>query len=68
MLEGKCYCAVDMLFRIKCGFIDLVTGYIDSSKMNRVHVMYSQLLSRILSGNQKRGGTIEELKVIGAVV
>lgn len=59
MLERRDYYAVDMVFPIFCVFIDRVTGYTRSPKMTRVQVMYSSLMSRVMSRNWRRGWTSE---------
>lgn len=40
MLEEKEYCAIDMVFRIACGFIDHLTVYTKSPNMTTVHEIY----------------------------
>lgn len=65
MLEGKNYCAADMVLLIVCGFSHHVTGYANSPDMTGAQAMYSSLMSRYLSGKWKRGRIREELKPIG---
>lgn len=68
VLKEKDYCAPDIVLPVLCGFIDRVTRCIKSPNMTRVHVTYSLLMSRAVSGSWKRGYTSEELKAIGTEV
>lgn len=56
MLERRDYRAGAMAVLIVCGFIKLVTGYVKSPRMVRVHAMYMSLMSRVLSDSWKEDG------------
>lgn len=68
MPEGIDHRAVGRVIPNVCGLIDLVTEYTQRSEMKRVHAMYSPMMSRVMSGNRRRGQTSKELKVFGSEV
>lgn len=65
MLEEKDCCAVDKVIPIFCGFMDRVSRYTKSAKINKEYAMYRSLIGTVLSGNCTRECTCEELKAVG---
>lgn len=55
MLKEKGYQTIDFLFLIVSGFIDQVTGHKNCPKMTSVHVIYSKLISGVMSSNWRKG-------------
>lgn len=50
-LEGKNYCNADIIYSILRGIIDRMTGYTQSTKMNRVKAVYGSLVSSVMLSN-----------------
>lgn len=54
MTEGENYRAIDIVRPVVPGFIDRVTGYLQSLKTTRVHVMHKSLMSMVMFVNWRR--------------
>lgn len=54
-LEERNYRAVDKVFQLLVGLIDCETGYVKCPKKSKMHAVGISLLSRVISGNLKRG-------------
>lgn len=53
--KEKDYSTVAMLFGIVCVLFDRLTGYTKYPKRTIVYEIYRSLMSRVASGNWKRG-------------
>lgn len=68
MLEDKFFDDVDMFFPVVVGFVDRATGYRQSSLIELVHIMYSELLNKLTKDWNEEGAGSDMLLYMKADV
>lgn len=68
MLEGKDYRTLDMSFPFIFGYVGTWLGYYEDASLTRVHVMYTDLVNRVMSDNNSNGWSTEDLEELRSTV
>ena len=68
MLEGKDYRTLDMFFPFIFGYVDSWLGYAEDAPLTKIHVMYTDLVNRLMSNNNGNGWSTGELQDLRSAV
>lgn len=68
MLEGKDYRTLDCFFPFIFAYVDSWLGYSEEAPLTKIHVLYTDLVNRLMSDNYSNGWSDAELQDLRSTV